>query len=539
MMGKKETPSRTSSEQLDISTLHKRAEEQAATLNPSASKVLTPDEAQQMLHDLRVHQIELELQNEELRRVQQELDAARERYFDLYDMAPVGYITLSEQGLILEANLTFAGLLGVGRGVLVKQPLSRFILREDQDIYYQHRKQLFENGEAQICDLRMVKKDGTRFWAHVAGTAAQDKKGLPVCRTMISDISGRKQAEEALRESERFLASTLDGLSSHIAVIDASGEIVLTNKAYREFASQNGGDPRAVSEGANYIAICDAAQGEGSLEAAPFGEAIRRVLAGSCLSFELEYPCHSPDRKRWFIGRVTPFRGDGPRRAVVAHEDITERKKAELAIQDLSRHLMTIQEEERQRVARDLHDSVGQTVLAAKLNIEAYLKNKCDGERLGNGLAFLDRASQELRSIYNGLYPSILDDLGFEAAVRWYARHILEANGISVSLDIALESQINPDTAVNLYRIVQEILSNVLKHSGSDSVRLHVHEKEGMITLTVQDKGIGFDETKPGVDRFGLVSLRYRAKLLGGECRIDSKADEGTTVTVTAMREAP
>jgi two-component system NarL family sensor kinase len=200
---------------------------------------------------------------------------------------------------------------------------------------------------------------------------------------------------------------------------------------------------------------------------------------------------------------------------------------------------MTIQEEERQRVARDLHDSVGQTVLAAKLNIEAYLKNKGDGERLGNGLAFLDRASQELRSIYNGLYPSILDDLGFEAAVRWYARHILEANGITVSLDIALESQIKPNTAVNLYRVVQETLSNVLKHSGSDSVRLQVHEKDGIITLTVQDEGIGFDENEPGVDRFGLVSLRYRARLLGGECRIDSKAGEGTTVTVTAMRGAP
>jgi len=538
-MGKNNTPSRTSSEQLDITTLHKRAKEQAATLDPSASKVMTPNETQRVLHDLCVHQIELEMQNEELRRVQKELDASRERYFDLYDIAPVGYITLSEQGLILEANLTFAGLLGVGRGMLVKQPLSRFILKDDQDIYYLHLKQLFKTGEKQISDLRMVKKDGTSFWAHVASSVAQYMEGSTVCRTVISDISWRKQAEEALRESGRFLASTLDGLSSHIAVIDASGEIVLTNKAYREFASQNGGDPRAVSEGANYIAICDTAQGEGSLEAAPFGKAIRRVLDGSCLSFEMEYPCHSPDRKRWFIGRVTPFRGDGPQRAVVAHEDITERKKGEFEIRDLSRHLMTIQEEERQRVARDLHDSVGQTVLAAKLNIEAYLKNKSDGEKLDNGLAFLDRASQELRSIYNGLYPSMLDDLGFEAAVRWYARHILEANGISVSLDLALESTINPTTAVNLYRIVQEILSNVLKHSGSDSVRLQVHEKGGIITLTVQDKGIGFDENKPGVDRFGLVSLRYRAKLLGGECRIDSKADEGTTVTVTAMRDAP
>ena len=93
-----------------------------------------------MLHELRVHQIELEMQNEELRRAQAELDAARARYFDLYDLAPVGYCTLSEQGLILEANLTAATLLGVARGALVKQPFTRFILKEDQDIYYLHRK---------------------------------------------------------------------------------------------------------------------------------------------------------------------------------------------------------------------------------------------------------------------------------------------------------------------------------------------------------------------------------------------------------------
>jgi PAS domain-containing protein len=98
------------------------------------------------LHELRVHQIELEMQNEELRRTQEELEASRERYFDLYDLAPVGYFTLSEQGLILEANLTAAKLLGVARSALVKQPLSRFILPEDQDIHYLHRKALLETG---------------------------------------------------------------------------------------------------------------------------------------------------------------------------------------------------------------------------------------------------------------------------------------------------------------------------------------------------------------------------------------------------------
>src|SRR5512140_3177968 len=103
---------------------------------------LSPEEMRRTFHELRVHQIELELQNEELRQAQAELDAARARYFDLYNLAPVGYCTVSEQGLILEANLTAAALLGVARTDLVQRPLTSFILPEDQDIYYLYRKQL-------------------------------------------------------------------------------------------------------------------------------------------------------------------------------------------------------------------------------------------------------------------------------------------------------------------------------------------------------------------------------------------------------------
>jgi len=175
--------------------LRKRAEEKFRADDAKAKKKLAPEETRKMLQELLVHQIELEMQNEELRRAQAELDAARTRYFDLYDLAPVGYCTVSEQGLILEANLTAVTLLGVARGTMVKQPLTRFILKEDQDIYYLHRKQLFKTGEPQAFELRMVKKDGTAFWTWLEATIAQDADGVSVCRIILSDITERKQAE--------------------------------------------------------------------------------------------------------------------------------------------------------------------------------------------------------------------------------------------------------------------------------------------------------------------------------------------------------
>ena len=206
----------------DAAELRRRADEIArrgAAESPENIEALSPEATRRMLHELRVHQIELEIQNEELRTAQVELDATRARYFDLYDLAPVGYATVSEQGLILEANLTAATLLDIPRRALVKLPITRFILKEDQDVYYLHHRTLFEahskdsatapqriskqDGGQQACELRMVKQDGTPFWAHLQTTLAQDADGAPECRMAINDVTDRKRAEEQVNQLQK------------------------------------------------------------------------------------------------------------------------------------------------------------------------------------------------------------------------------------------------------------------------------------------------------------------------------------------------
>jgi PAS domain S-box-containing protein len=232
----------------DSANLRRQAEEKEwvrAVRTPNPPQTLLSKKNRQSLHELLVYQIELEMQNEELRRTQAELVAARVRYFDLYDLAPVGYVTLSEKGLILEANLTAATLLGLIRDALVKQPISRFILKEDQNIFYRHRKQLLEThsvrsgqaGEPQTCELRMVKKDGTAFWAGLESTTAQglstssgpDTDGSPVIRIVMSNISDRKQAE-TLRVSEERFRLLIEQAPEAIVVFDIDeNRFVLAN----------------------------------------------------------------------------------------------------------------------------------------------------------------------------------------------------------------------------------------------------------------------------------------------------------------------
>ncbi|MFZ4441153.1 MAG: PAS domain S-box protein, partial [Syntrophales bacterium] len=188
-----------------------------------------------MIHELRVHQIELEMQNSALRRAQLELEASRARYFDLYDLAPVGYVTVSEKGIISEANLTAATLLGVARGALVKQRLTQFIHKEDQDIYFLQSKQLFETGEPQARELRIVKKDSPAFWLHLEMEPAVDRDtdGGLVSRVVMSDITERKlkeshdQLEEIVEERSAQLRQEIEARERPQEFLEEGSDTIL------------------------------------------------------------------------------------------------------------------------------------------------------------------------------------------------------------------------------------------------------------------------------------------------------------------------
>lgn len=162
---------------------------------------LPADETSRVVHELRVHQIELEMQNEELRRTHQELAEEHERYLDLYDFAPVGYCTLSEQGRIIKLNLTASTMLNMTRNDLIGQRITRFILDDDQHIFTRCMHHLFTTGEAQSCELSIKKSDAAQSWARLR-FVMRPHDGLPTCRVILSDINDRKMAEIALAESE-------------------------------------------------------------------------------------------------------------------------------------------------------------------------------------------------------------------------------------------------------------------------------------------------------------------------------------------------
>ncbi len=230
------------------------------------------------------------------------------------------------------------------------------------------------------------------------------------------------------------------------------------------------------------------------------------------------------DKHESVIGRMLSF------------NDITERKKVEWENKRLSRMILTSQEMERQRLSKDLHDGVGQTILAAKLNFVAFQKDmKKHRDRFQVGLQFIDTASQELREIYNDLYPSILSDMGLESTVRWYSKNSLELNRIKTAIDIDLEEQLLHNIEVDIYRIIKEIFANIIKHSSATEVSIRLYEESDDVILQIEDNGKGFDPEEAGSQRrgFGLSNIKQRVNSHGGMFAVKSSPGSGTSIKIS------
>ncbi|MEW6054861.1 MAG: PAS domain S-box protein [Nitrospirota bacterium] len=212
------------------------------------------------VHELQVHQVELEMQNEELRRAQDDLIASQKKYTDLYDFAPVGYLTLTRQGLISEANLTASAMLGTARRRLIKMPFIMYSV--DKKMFFNHLKKVFETGKRQTCQLVIKKKDGSFFHAGLESIVSNEEEGKnTTCRTVMSDISEHKQAEGAI-ETERTkaisekirLEAVMEALPVGVAIVDLQGGNIRANKAFERIWGSPRPAARSIGDYAQYKA---------------------------------------------------------------------------------------------------------------------------------------------------------------------------------------------------------------------------------------------------------------------------------------------
>lgn len=521
--------------------LRRLAEEtlgQAVAKESKGQAPMSAEEIQVTLHELRVHQIELEMQNEELRRTQVELDRAREEYFNLYDLAPVGYCTISE-GLLLKVNLTAAGLLGLARSAMVGKSLSSFILKEDQDIYYLRNKQLFATGTEQVFELRLKKSDGAVFWAQLVATAVVDVDGLFVCRMTISDISALKQAECSLREMLSESKQDFKKLvNSGMALIWTSGTDKLCNyfnSVWLEFTGRTLEEER----------------GNGWTEGVhpdDFQRCLDTYLGAFDRQekFSMEYRLRRHDGTyRWIVDEGCPrYDSQGEFLGYIGHcLDIDERRRTEDARQTLLA--------EKEILLKEVHHRVKNNLAAIMGLIDVQGRELTD-PAAGKAMTALSTRISAMALVHEQLYRSDnFARIDFQEYLETLISHLRlshDRTGGDIHISIAAaDVAMGLDNAVPCGLFITELVTNAYKYAfpsglagdgvGRSEIAVSASWDGTAYSLAVTDNGVGlpkdFDWTKSETLGLMLVGMLGEHQLQG-EVELD-----GSNGTKCRLRFVP
>jgi len=511
-----------------------------------------------------------------------ELKSYRRRYSDYFEFAPVGYFTFDRIGVIVNVNPTGALLLGADRNHLMRQPFAAFVAPDCRDAFESHRRGLFKSRQKQTCDLKLLTGNGRSHWVQLESVAVQNANGeLDQFRTVINEITDRKLAEDALRRTRDELEQTVLERTAELEKINAQlrtqvFECEIAEAALRESENQYSTLVEDALIGV-YINKDGKIKFANEKFAAIYGYSKNELIGMD--SMMLVHPADRPlvkeFREKRLRGEKVPseyeIRGlkkngdtiwvmrslslinyqDGPAIAGIV-QDMTQRREAEQALREsdkelriLSNQLLSAEEKERKRIARELHDGIGQALSAIKFSVENSLRelrnspDHAEFKSLETVIPLTQKTIEEVRRIVKDLRPSILDDLGILATINWFCREFQNVYAsIRIKRDIQIhENDIPSPLKTVIYRILQEALNNVAKHSGAEVVQLSLQKKDTGVELSMHDNGTGFDLTEaislqPSRRGFGLASMRERAQLSGGKFGIESAIGRGTTIWV-------
>nr|WP_025918093.1 sensor histidine kinase [Herminiimonas sp. CN] len=461
---------------------------------------------------------------------------------------------------------------------------SAFISPESRPAFNAFLTRVFADELKQSCEVQLLNAEKHPFFVHIEANADAAEH---TCRLVVEDISARKTAEAALHNAHDELEAKVRERTAALMQANAQLNAEIAEHKRTEAALQH---TQHILNQAQRVAHV------GSWE---------RDIAGGIISWSDElfricglppqtfFPSmakalqaiHPEDRNavhrmlrgaveqgQSFSGNCRVVRPDGtirhvrlqgnvlrdanrkPRTVIGSMLDITDFKRTEEAllqsqetIRRLAAHQEWVKESERKRIAREIHDELGQNLLALRIDVLMLAtRTECSHPRLNKraklALDHIDTTIKSVRNLINNLRPAVLD-LGLPAAFEWQVKEFQRRRGIACTLDISGEDasyQLDDDIANTLFRILQESLTNVSRHAQADRITISLSKDGGNVTMKVSDNGIGIRQNcRRKANSYGLIGIRERVTNLGGELAIDSRENEGTTLTVTIPAEHP
>ena len=482
-------------------------------------------------------------------RAEMALRESEARYSALFEESSVVLLLVEpEHGWIVNANKQAANFYGWDIKTLRSMNINQINMSPVSHVEGEMHKAVAQDKKQFV--FKHLTRDGSLRDVEVF-SGPVSINGRELLLSSVHDISERKQAEHALRESEKLNTTILNSLSMQIVLIDSEGNIVWVNSAWEKFTEENHVFQKETSwVGQNfYELLLQTNHPNARQESFCVIDGIQEVLSGKKEYFEVERCCVVPDSETWFYMGVTRLDGEKAG-AVIVHEDITSRKNYEAKIneshgrlKELSAELIATQENERKSLARELHDELGQSFTTLRLNLHEFRELLTDEKKISLWNSTNEIVASmigKVRSMSSLLRPPSLDHFGLEISIKQLLQNQLVRAGVAFGYEfVNVPERLPAFIEITMYRIVQEAVTNTVRHAQAKNVTVEINGGEDgkEIEMIIRDNGIGFDLNAAQMDKnknisYGLMGMRERVLLIGGSIQIETKPGIGTTISV-------
>jgi PAS domain S-box-containing protein len=504
--------------------LRKKAEESLKEKKISSKKLAL--EINELIHELEVHQIELEMQNEDLIKTQRELEESRRDYYELYDFAPVGYFTLDRNGLILKVNLAGAKILGLTRDELINRAFIFLITPQSKKTFYNHCQEVMNSSQKKYCEIEILDPEKNPLAVSLDSVAVLNGEGgFEEFRTILTDINNRKIIEKEIEESRNELQATIDAIPDILFEVDEEGRI------YDYKASDTSmlfiPPEKFLDKTIREVLPSEAAEKcmQALKEAAEEGK-------HQGMTYQLKFP----DKKRYFELSIAKKTANQTRFIALAR-DITIRKTME---KELKKSL-----EEKELLLKEIHHRVKNNlmVMSGLLSLQSeYIKDKAalevfkESQHRAQSMAMIHEhlySSNDLKRINFGEYITTLTK-------ELYLTYVNDSNSIALHLNID-NIMVDVNIAVPLGLIVNELVSNSMKYAFPGDmdgiITIDLHKALNELELVVSDNGVGLPKEMDykNTDSLGMQLVNNLTSQIDG--KIDLDTSKGTKFTIKFVED--